>query len=180
MGGHQAMKRVFFSILLLAVISACGPDPDEIVNSENKKLADLQNIENVKVEEAMAQIRKESEIIAKGGVLPTKADTAAPAQPTPAAADPAPTTQKPAAQTASIPHHIQVGAFTTLDGAKTQSEAWKSNGFSNVTYFENPNATTIYKFVVRLTGYDGYSAALNESERINKQYGIRSYPIQAR
>jgi cell division septation protein DedD len=145
------------------------------------------------VEEAMSRIRYESEIIAKGGVLPAVpdsvvADTAAATEPVPAPAPASAPTRKPeprpAAQVTNaspkgdFPHHIQVGAFTTADGAKAAAALWEKRGFANVVSMENPNATTMYKHVVRLTGYNGYSMALAESNRINESFRIRSYPVQ--
>lgn len=188
------MKLTGIAFLLL-MAAACGPDPDEIIKLENKKLTDLEPVEAAKVEEAMSRIRTESEIIAKGGVLPAVADSAAtdtsitdlvePAAsvPTPAPA-PAPVAQRPtprpAASEGGVPHQIQLGAFTSADGAKATAELWEKRGFPNVIHMENPAATTEYRYVVRLTGFQGYSAAFAESQRINTQFGIRSYPIQIR
>ena len=182
---------------MLLMVAACGPDPDEIVNAENKKLTELEPVEAAKVEEAMSRIRYESEIIAKGGVLPAAPDStatdtvAAKATSTAQAPAPAPTTTParkpeprpaaPAPTTATkgeFPHHIQVGAFTSAEGAKAAAELWEKRGFANAIPMENPNATTMYRHVVRLTGYTGYSTALTESNRINETYRIRSYPVQ--
>lgn len=178
---------------MLMMAAACGPDPDEIVNAENKKLTELEPVEAAKVEEAMSRIRYESEIIAKGGVLPaapdsTVADSVAATEPAPAPASaparkpesrPAAPVPVPVATTkGEFPHHIQVGAFTSAEGAKAAAELWEKRGFANVIPMENPNATTMYRHVVRLTGYSGYSMALTESNRINETYRIRSYPVQ--
>lgn len=182
------MKQTGIAVLLLMSV-ACGPDPDEIVKQENKKLTDLEPVEAVKVEEAMNRIRYESEIIAKGGVLPASADTltadSVVAQPVAQEPQPAPTatprpTPAPTTTQGGVPHHIQLGAFTTADGAKATAELWEKRGFPNVIHMENPNATTEYRFVVRLTGFQGYSAAYAESQRINTQFGVRSYPLQIR
>lgn len=185
------MKRQTLLAMSLVLAAACGPDPDEIVKAENKKLTDLEPVEAAKVEEAMSRIRYESEIIAKGGVLPAapdsvSADTTAsvPANPAPVASTqapaPAPKPKPVPAPTPAgdFPHHIQVGAFTSEEGAKAAAGIWEKRGFANVVHMENPGTTTIYKHVVRLTGYSGYTAALAESNRINETYKIRSYPIQ--
>lgn len=185
------MKKHPFLLMMLMLAAACGPDPDEIVKAENKKLTDMEPVEAAKVEEAMGRIRYESEIIAKGGVLPAapdsvSADTSATvsAKVTPVAPAQTPVQApkpKPAPVTAVVgdfPHHIQVGAFTSADGAKAAAELWEKRGFANAIAMENPNATTMYRHVVRLTGFNGYSAALTESNRINETYKIRSYPIQ--
>jgi cell division septation protein DedD len=193
------MKQTGLFVLLL-MVAACGPNPDDIVKEENKKLTDLEPVEAVKVEEAMSRIRYESEIIAKGGVLPTQQDTI-PADTMGAAEEPATapvsapaatpaTTPRPAqtpstvattaANQRSFPHQIQLGAFTTAEAAKSTADIWETRGYSNVIHMENPNATTEYRFVVRLTGFQGYSAAFAESQKINTQFGIRSYPIQIR
>lgn len=193
------MKQTGLFVLLL-MVAACGPDPDEIVKQENKKLTDLEPVEAVKVEEAMSRIRFESEIIAKGGVLPTQQDTI-PADTMVAADEPASapasapaatpaTTPRPARATStatttsatqgSFPHQVQLGAFTSAEAAKSTADIWEARGYSNVIHMENPNATTEYRFVVRLTGFQGYSAAFAESQKINSQFGLRSYPIQVR
>jgi cell division septation protein DedD len=182
------MMRRTVIVMSMMLAAACGPDPDEIVKAENKKLTDLEPVEAAKVEEAMSRIRYESEIIAKGGVLPAEPDSvaedtipaAAAATSTPVAPAPAPK-PKPVQTTAvegNFPHHIQVGAFTTAEGAKAAVELWEKRGFANAIAMENPNATTVYKHVVRLTGYNGYSMALAESNRINTTYRVRTYPIQ--
>lgn len=165
---------------MIAVMAACGPDPDEIVKRENKKLSDLEAAEAVRVEEVMGRIREESEMIAKGGVLPARRDSMA--KDTLVAAVPAPVSRQSnaPAERETIPHHIQLGAFTSPVGAKTEAEAWQKRGFANVIHLENPNAQTEYRFVVRLTGFTGYSSAFAESQRINTQYRIRSYPLQVR
>lgn len=182
-------------VMMLMMAAACGPDPDEIVNAENKKLTELEPVEAAKVEEAMSRIRYESEIIAKGGVLPaapdsTVADSVAATEPAPAPASaparkpesrpaaPVPVPVPVATTKGEFPHHIQVGAFTSAEGAKAAAELWEKRGFANVIPMENPNATTMYRHVVRLTGYSGYSMALTESNRINETYRIRSYPVQ--
>lgn len=175
------MKQTGLFVLLL-MVAACGPDPDEIVKQENKKLTDLEPVEAVKVEEAMSRIRFESEIIAKGGVLPTPQDSI-PADTMVAAEEPAsaPATAPVATSTqGSIPHQVQLGAFTTAEAAKSTADIWEARGYSNVIHMENPNATTEYRFVVRLTGFQGYSAAFAESQKVNSQFGLRSYPIQVR
>lgn len=187
------MMRQTVLILSMMMAAACGPDPDEIVKAENKKLTDLEPVEAAKVEEAMSRIRYESEIIAKGGVLPAAPDSVtedtsstvsakttpvAQTQATAPAPKPKPAPITAAASAGDFPHHIQVGAFTSADGAKAAAEIWEKRGFANVVHMENPNASTVYKHVVRLTGYPGYSTALTESNRINQTYRIRSYPIQ--
>lgn len=184
------MMRHTVFLMLLMLAASCGPDPDEIVKAENKKLTDLEPVEAAKVEEAMSRIRYESEIIAKGGVLPaapdsvsedTSAAVSAKATPVAPAQRPAPAPKpKPGPTTAvgDFPHHIQVGAFTSAEGAKAAAELWEKRGFANAVAMENPNASTAYRHVVRLTGFNGYSAALTESNRINQTYNIRSYPIQ--
>jgi cell division septation protein DedD len=190
-------KRTAFFVMMMLFAAACGPDPDEIVKTENKKLTELEPVEAAKVEEAMSRIRFESEIIAKGGVLPSAPDTLATDSSTVTESAPAPApAPRPAApvRTAPVrtqsatttspetgnefPHHIQVGAFTNEDGAKSAAAMWEKRGFANVISMENPNATTVYKYVVRLTGYTGYAKALAESNRINETYRLRSYPIQ--
>lgn len=177
--------KVLLLIAALAVFSSCGPDPDEIVKQENTKLNNMQPVEAAKAEEAMMRIREESEIIAKGGVLPAVKDTLA--QDTTLVATPAPAPrpappQTPAATTpqGSVPHHIQLGAYSSAAGAKSAAELWEKRGYQNVIHMENPAATTEYRFVVRLTGYDGYTSALTEARKINAEYGIGSYPLQIR
>ena len=186
------MKQTGIAVLIL-MVAACGPDPDEIVKLENKKLTDLEPVEAVKVEEAMSRIRYESEIIAKGGALPVSSDSVTTdttvSEPVAQAPQPAPSptprptpasTPAPATTQGGVPHHIQLGAFISADGAKATAELWEKRGFPNVIHMENPNATTEYRYVVRLTGFQGYSAAYAESQRINTQFGVRSYPLQIR
>lgn len=172
-------------VMMMVLVAGCGPDPDEIVKAENKKLTELEPVEAAKVEEAMSRIRYESEIIAKGGVLPTlpdstSTDSIAAAQPEPVR-NPEPRTTPPPPNPAAngeFPHHIQVGAFTSAEGAQAAAEVWEKRGFANAIAMENPNATTVYRHVVRLTGYSGYVVALEESKRINQSFRIRSYPVQ--
>jgi len=174
-------------LFLLLMVAACGPDPDEIIKQENKKLTDLEAVEAAKVEEALSRIRNESEIIARGGVLPAQQDSistetvlaAAAAAVAPAPA-PAPAPATAAATQGSVPHQVQLGAFTSAEGAKSTADTWVARGLTNVIHMENPNATTEYRYVVRLTGFQGYEAALAESKKINSQYGIGSYPIRVR
>ena len=157
-------------LFLLLMVAACGPDPDEIIKQENKKLTDLEAVEAAKVEEALSRIRNESEIIARGGVLPAQQDSIS-----------TDTVMAAAASTqGSFPHQVQLGAFTSAEGAKSTADTWIARGLTNVIHMENPNATTEYRYVVRLTGFQGYAAALAESKKINSQYGIGSYPIQVR
>lgn len=181
------MRRTVF-VMSMMMAAACGPDPDEIVKAENKKLTDLEPVEAAKVEKALSRIRYESEIIAKGGVLPAEPDSvaegtipaAAAAASTPVAPTPVPK-PKPLKTTASegnYPHHIQVGAFTTAEGAKAAVELWEKRGFANAIAMQDPNATSIYKHVVRLTGYNGYSMAFAESNRINTTFRVRTFTIQ--
>lgn len=179
------MRHSILSILLIGFVVGCGPDPDEIVRAENKKLSDMAAAESAKIEEALNRIRTESEWIAKGGTVDV-VTTAAALQPDTTAAVPvsvAPSqVATPVADSTPIPfhHHIQLGAFTTETAAAASASQWEANGFTNVTFFENPRATTAYRYVVRLTGYSGYRSTLNESERINRQFNVKSYPIQVR
>jgi cell division septation protein DedD len=174
------MRHSLLSILLIGFMVGCGPDPDEIVKAENKKLSDLAAAESAKIEEALNRIRTESEWIAKGGTVDV-VTTAADLQPDTTVA-PAPVVANVTAEATPVtfPHQIQLGAFTNETAAAASASQWEANGFTNVTFFENPDATTAYRFVVRLTGYSGYRSTLTESERINRQFNVKSYPIQVR
>ena len=108
--------------------------------------------------------------VAKGGKLPAQQDSISTDTVTVAAA----------ATQGSSPYQIQLGAFTTAEDVKSNADTWIARGLTNVIHMENPNATTEYRYVVRLTGFQGYAAALAESKKINSQYGIGSYPIQVR
>lgn len=143
------MRYGALSVLLIGFAVGCGPDSDEIIKAENQKLSDMAASENVRIEEALNRIRAESELIAKGGTVEVV-----------------------------YPHHIQVGAFTTEAAAIASVSQWETNGFTNATYVENPSRTTIYRYFVRLTGYSGYRSTLAESERINQQYTVKSFPLQ--
>ncbi len=179
------MRHTALSLVLIGFVWGCGPDPDEIVKAENKKLSDMAATESAKIEEALNRIRNESELIAKGGtvdVVTTAADiqpdtTVSVTQPVVVVPIEAPVVEQ---TPSAFPHHIQLGAFTSEAGAVASVSQWKANGFTNVTFFENTSATTAYRFVVRLTGYSGYRSTLTESERINRQFNVKSYPIQIR
>ncbi len=164
------MRHTALSIVLIGFVLGCGPDPDEIVKAENKKLSDMAATESVRIEEALNRIRAESELIAKGGTVDAMT-TAADIQPDTTVFDPTPVT---------FPHEIQVGAYKTEAAASASVSQWKANGFTNVTSIENTSAKTAYRYVVRLTGYSGYRSTLTESDRINREYNVKSYPVQVR
>lgn len=177
------MRHTTIALVLFGFILGCGPDPDEIVNAENKKLSDMAALESAKIEEALNRIRTESEQIAKGETIEV-ITTAADLQPdtTESASIPEPVAPPviDGATPVSFPHHIQLGAFTTEASAAASASDWQKKGFANVVFFENQDATTAYRYVVRLTGYSGYRSTLAESERINREYSARSFPLEVR
>jgi hypothetical protein len=153
------MGRSLSSLLVLGTTLAllsCGPDRNDIVALENKKLNDLKPAEAAKVEEAMSRIRYESDVIARGGTLPAKVASG------------------------DFPHHIQLGSYTNAEEANIEAELWKGQQLKNVIVMEIPNASNEYRYVVRLSGFQGYRSAYAESQRLNNQFGIQSYPIQIR
>jgi len=182
------MKQSVLSLFLIGFVLGCGPDTDGLVKAENKKLSDMASAESARIEEALQRIRTESELIAKGGTV-ADLTSAADIQPdttfTATVPDPQPVQQPsptPVVESTPVafPHHIQLGAYTSEAEAVASASQWKANGFTNVTFLENTSATTAYRYVVRLTGYSGYRSTLTESERINRQFNVKSYPIQVR
>jgi cell division septation protein DedD len=171
------MGRYLLTILAIAV-SACGPDADELVRAENKKLADMQAAENSRTEGVLARIRYDAEIIAKGGTPDTVSVVPTP-MPAPADVPPSvPETVTPV-PSPTHPFSIQVGAFTTMEGARNAQAIWVERGFTQSIAIENPKATTVYRFVVRIPGFDGYRATVLAAEKINQEYGIRAFPVES-
>lgn len=176
-------------ILSLIGLAACGPDADELVKAENKKLTDMQAAENSRAEGVLARIRYDAEIIAKGGTpdtlsvttpLPAASDSVPPPEPEPAVAPtPEPTPAAvPESPSSSYPYAVQVGAFTTMDGARNAQAIWVRRGFAQAIAAENPKATTVYRFVVRIPGFEGYRSTVQAAEKINQEYGIRAFPVE--
>lgn len=154
-------------ILLCAAIAGCGPDADELVKAENKRLSDMQAAENSQAEGVLARIRNDADIIAKGGTPDTLSVLPAPDS----------VVTAPVSSSSSA-YAVQVGAFTTMDGARNAQALWERRGFSRVLALENPKATTVYRFVVRISGFDGYRSTVQATEKINQEYGIRAFPVE--
>lgn len=182
----MTMRTVFLCLMATAILTSCGPDPDELVRNENRKLADMASAEASKAEGVMARIRYDAELIAKGetpqstltadSVMDLTTTPVSEVEPATSAAiepEPVPSTVPVATGTFSV----QVGAFTDMASARRAAETWVARGYANTLAMENPRATTLYRYVVRIPGFSGYRATVSEAEKINREYGIRAFPV---
>lgn len=185
--------RLLLILLLPFLLIYCGPNPDEIVRTENRKFNESSRRDDARVREAVDQIKEDSRLIAQGKYQAQSAgqtiDNEVTASSTPAAsatqAEPSATVPASTQPTRSSPagsynYVIQLASLPSAARANQVVETWKGRGYTNIEVSDSRNANTgAVTYRVRLIGFGGFSVAKREADVIKERYAADIWIVNA-